>query len=141
MVAPVAIGAIFEIGSKLIDKFFPDPAAKAKAQQDLWKMQQDGEFKEMEVALQRDLAQIEVNKVEASSESLFKSGWRPAVGWVGVCGLAYNYLVQPLLTWYSSNHAMASPPSPDLGDLFIMLGGLLGLGTLRSFEKTKGVHK
>ena len=41
-------------------------------------------------------AQLEVNKTEAAHKSLFVSGWRPAVGWVAVLGMASNFLVIPL---------------------------------------------
>jgi hypothetical protein len=42
------LGAIFEIGNKLIDKLLPDPEAKAKAQAELLKMQQDGRLAELQ---------------------------------------------------------------------------------------------
>ena len=44
------------------------------------------------------LAQIEVNKVEASSGSLFVAGWRPFVGWIGGVGLAYSAIIQTYLS-------------------------------------------
>jgi len=132
---------VFTIGSKILDRVLPDPQAKAAAQLELFKAQQAGEFKELDNQLQRDLAQIAVNQEEAKSESLFKSGWRPAVGWVCVIGLLYTYLAQPLLAWASATKGVASPPTLDLGDLIILLGGMLGLGTLRTAEKVKGVHK
>jgi len=39
--------AIFDIGNKLIDKLIPDPEAKAKAQQELMKLQQEGRLAEL----------------------------------------------------------------------------------------------
>lgn len=50
------IGAILDIGSKLIDRFLPDPEQKAKAQLELMKMQQDGELAKM--ANDTELAKI-----------------------------------------------------------------------------------
>ena len=41
------INAILDIGSKLIDRFLPDPEQKAKAQLELLKMQKDGELARM----------------------------------------------------------------------------------------------
>jgi uncharacterized membrane protein (DUF106 family) len=41
------LAAIFEIGNKLIDKLIPDPEAKAKAQVELLKMQQEGRLAEL----------------------------------------------------------------------------------------------
>ena len=50
------VGAILDIGSKLIDRFLPDPEQKAKAQLELMKMQQDGELARM--ANDTELAKI-----------------------------------------------------------------------------------
>ena len=90
-----------------------------------------------------------INLEEAKSDSLYKSGWRPAVGWVYVAGLAYTFVVKPLLPWLVQVGALllgyvsVLPLMPEIpmGDLIILLSGLLGLGTMRTFEKFKGVHK
>lgn len=92
-------------------------------------------------------AQIEVNKVEASQSSLFKGGWRPAVGWVCVAGLAYVFLVRPLLPWVIKVIALifgldasAVPELPplDITELLSLLGGMLGLSGWRSLERRAG---
>ena len=124
---------------KIIDKIFPDPAQKAQAQLEMLKLQQDGEFKAASDQLTRDLAQIDVDKTEAQSPSFFRSGWRPAVGWVCVLGLGYDFLCQPLLSWYALKKGIAAPPQLDIGTLLTLLGGMLGLGSLRTTEKLKGI--
>jgi hypothetical protein len=123
---------------KIIDKVIPDPQAKAQAQLKTLEMQQAGEFKQIEADLQMALGQLEVNKIEAAAPDLFRGGWRPAVGWVCVIGLLYTYLGQPLLTWGSGIWDVPAPPSLDLGDLLILLGGMLGLGGMRTMERLKG---
>lgn len=125
---------------KIIDKIIPDPQAKAAAQLEAMKLAQAGEFKELDSQLQRDLAQIQVNNTEAQSTSIFKSGWRPAVGWVCAIALGYEFLGRVLLGYVLSNWLhWTQPPTLDMGDLMTLLGGLLGLGTLRTTEKLKGV--
>lgn len=79
------------------------------------------------------LAQIEVNREEAKG-GFFRAGWRPAVGWVCVAALANNYLVVPYAVAFG-----ASLPALDLNSLMPILMGLLGLGGMRSWEKSKGV--
>lgn len=125
----------------VIDKIFPDASSAAEAKIKLIELEQAGSFKEIESQLQRDLAQAEINKVEAQSPSLFKSGWRPAVGWTCVVGLVYSVLVYPLLTWVAVVYNIVPPPNIDTGVLVTLLGGLLGLGTLRTVEKAKGLTK
>lgn len=89
------------------------------------------------------LAQIEVNKAEAASSSVWKGGWRPFVGWVCGAAFAYHFVLQPLAIFGLAAYGMEVPPLPnfDMGQLMTVLMGMLGLGGLRSFEKTKGVAK
>jgi hypothetical protein len=126
--------------AKVIDKLIPDPQAKAQAQLDLLKLQQAGEFKELDADLALKLEQIKVNAIEAQSPDFFRGGWRPFVGWVCGTGLAVQFLVAPVATWAAAllGHAVAFP-SLDMGTLLTLLGGLLGLGTMRTAEKFKGV--
>lgn len=96
-----------------------------------------------------DLAQIEVNKVEAANPSVFTSGWRPAIGWVGAAAMAYQFLLYPLLvwvwTWLQAQGWVASsmqpPPMLDTDALWVILSGMLGIAGMRSVEKVKGVAK
>ena len=127
---------------KIIDKVVPDPAAKAQATYQLMQLQQAGEFKDMEVQLAMVTAQTDVNKVEAANASLFVSGWRPFVGWVCGVGLSVQFLVGPLFTWIATlvGHPTPFPPI-DTSTLITMLGGLLGLGGLRTVEKIQGVAR
>ena len=83
-------------------------------------------------------AQIEVNKVEANSNSLFVSGWRPFVGWTCGVALCYHFVLQPFLTFvlYSFGQQITLPTF-DMGTLTTILMGMLGLGGLRSYEKVK----
>ena len=87
-------------------------------------------------------AQLEVNKTEAAHRSLFVSGWRPAVGWTCCLGLASNYLLIPM-----ANFALAladstiEVPILDMSTMMPVLMGMLGLGAMRTVEKTKGVGR
>ena len=83
--------------------------------------------------------QMAINQVEAASSSVFVSGWRPFVGWVCGFGLVYSFIGQPLLAWGSVNWNFTIPPTLDIGTLLTILGGMLGLGSLRTVEKVKGV--
>jgi hypothetical protein len=128
------ISGIFAV----IDKLIPDPEAKAKAKLDVLKMEQEGEFRKLDADLQVMLAQTRVNEEEAKSPDAFRGSWRPAVGWVCVVGMAWTYVASPLLGWLSSAKGWPAPPTIDTFDLLIMLGGMLGFGGMRSFERIKG---
>jgi hypothetical protein len=105
------------------------------------------DLEEKRIDQETDLAQVEVNKIEAASTSTFVSGWRPAVGLVGVAGLAYQFLGYPLMQWCWAfgqgvdiiPKGLAPPPDLQVEQLMTLLAGLLGFGGMRSFEKSKGV--
>jgi len=96
-----------------------------------------------------DLAQIEVNKVEAASLSVFVAGWRPAIGWIGAAAMAYQFLVYPLALWIWAYlqgigwipKELTPPPVLPADQLWVILSGILGIAGMRSFEKTKGVAR
>lgn len=80
--------------------------------------------------------QLEINKIEAASESAFKGNWRPFIGWLCGAALAYQFLIRPILPWAMAAAGHPLPEMPDLGDnLWELMFGMLGLGGLRSFDK------
>ena len=120
----------------LLDKFIEDKDQKAKLAHDLATMADKH-------AQQIALAQIEVNKAEAASGSLFKGGWRPAVGWVCAIAFAYHFIIKDLIIFGASFAGVELPELPefDMGTLLTVLGGMLGIGGLRTYEKQKGITK
>ena len=87
-------------------------------------------------------AQLEVNKAEAAHKSLFVAGWRPAVGWVCVAGMAGNFIVIPLANFALALAGTAiTIPLVALSEMMPVLMGMLGLGAMRTAEKVKGVQR
>ena len=85
--------------------------------------------------------QARINEIEAQSSNLFVAGWRPAAGWCCVGGLAFEYLLRPLIQWGLQIAKVAvTLPGLDMNLMFPLLGALLGLGTLRGIEKIKGAQ-
>lgn len=91
--------------------------------------------------IQVQLAQIAVNVEEAKSTSLFVSGGRPAAIWVGVGGLAYTTIVEPLMRFVSTVIFSYGGvyPQIDTSLTTTILMGLLGLGAMRSVDKYNNV--
>lgn len=139
----IGIGSIIDgVGKIAGDLYTTD---KERLQMSLEERKLDLEEKKIDQAT--DLAQVEINKIEAGSASVFVAGWRPAVGWVGVAGLAYQFLGYPLMQWIWAfgqsvdliPKGLAPPPDLQVEQLMTLLAGLLGFGGMRSFEKSKGV--
>jgi len=123
------VTALLDVGGKVIDRIWPDPVQAANAKFELFKLQQSGELAVM-------AGQMEINKEEAKSPSLFVSGWRPYIGWVCGTGLAYQFLLYPVLVAFVPGVAQL-----DMGTLLTLLFGMLGLGAMRTKEKLEGVAK
>ena len=119
---------------KVLDRVIPDKGAAAEAKLKLLELQQSGELAKLSAETELAKGQLEINKIEAANANLFVSGWRPGVGWVCCLALVYQFFLRPALVTFGK-------PAPELpmGDLITILLGLLGLGTLRTVEKVKGV--
>ena len=120
----------------LLDKFIEDNDQKAALAHEIATMSQKH-------AQELSLAQIEVNKAEAQSGSLFKGGWRPAVGWVCAIAFLYHFLLKDIIMFVCAFAGVDVPELPDfdMSTLLTVLGGMLGIGGLRTYEKQKGLTK
>lgn len=118
-------------GLKVLDKFIPDPEAKAKAEAEL-----------RQSLMEWDRGQMAVNAAEATNANVFVSGWRPFVGWTCGAAFAYHYVGQPLAIFILAAFGkVVTLPVFSMEALLTVLLGLLGLGGLRTFEKIKGATK
>ena len=126
--------AISSVIDRVMDVAFPDPLKKASAEA----IQLRSQVEAMMAPVQ---GQLDINKIEAASASRFVAGWRPAVGWVGVFTLAWNYVLAPILGWFLVVFHLTAPPLPALdGNMATLLFGLLGLNIgARTYEKVQNV--
>jgi hypothetical protein len=120
----------------ILDKFIEDKDQKAALAHEIATMSERH-------AQERAKGQIEVNKAEAASGSVFKGGWRPFIGWVCGIAFAYHFVLQPLIVFGVTAAGVEIPelPSFDMGSLMTVMMGMLGLGGLRSYEKKQGLTK
>ena len=94
--------------------------------------------------LQQKLAekQLDVNAKEAGHRSIFVSGWRPAIGWMGALALGFEFILSPGIQWYSKFSGLnLTAPEIQTGPLLAIVTSMLGVAGLRSFEKSKGLTK
>ena len=121
--------------STLLDKVIPDADERHRLAFEISTL---AEKQAHEIAQ----AQIAVNREEATSHSIFVAGWRPMVGWVCCAGLASNYLLVPVCNFILTiTESPITVPPLDLSEMMPVLLGMLGLGGLRTWEKTKGVAR
>lgn len=127
MSAALWIGAASGLLSSALDFFEGDKKREAELL-----------LKQVEQVHTAAMAQLEVNKVEAGHESLFVSGWRPAIGWTCAFAIFSDFCLRPLMVWASGWYP-SIPIFPSLisDNLWELMAGMLGLSGLRTFEKTR----
>jgi len=120
----------------LLDKFIEDKDQKAKLAHEIATMAE-------KQAHEANMAQVEVNKAEAKHRSIFVAGWRPFVGWICAVALGYHFVLHPIVLFGAGWAGVEIPDLPafDMDSLMTVLLGMLGLGGLRSYEKSKGLTK
>ena len=130
------ISALIAPVTSLLDKFIEDKDQKAQLAHDISTMAQRH-------AQKLAKGQLEINESEAQSRNIFVAGWRPFIGWT--CGIAmfWHFVGVPITLFLVGWFAVEIPELPqfDMNSLMTVLLGRLGLGGLRTFEKTKGITK
>ena len=120
----------------ILDKFIEDKDQKAKLAHEIATMAERH-------AQEQVLAQLEVNKAEAAHRSMWVAGWRPFVGWTCGAAMAWHFILLPVTLFVTSFTGFEVPQLPafDMDSLMTVLLGMLGLGGLRTFEKSKGLAR
>jgi hypothetical protein len=133
----VDVGGLAQGLFALIDQLFTSEEERQDAKLRLIELQQKGQ-----------LAQLAVNAAEAQHENIFVAGWRPFIGWVCGFAFAYTFIFQPFATfiiWAIGTFTdvsinISTLPTLDMSTLLTVLGGMLGLGALRTYEKATGTN-
>lgn len=119
--------AVTDLAGTVINKIWPDKTEQEKQQ--------------LAAAVMVVQGQLDINKTEAASPSVFVAGWRPFIGWVCGTACAWNWIglsVAKFIALTVFAHSIDLKPA-DISEMMPVLMGMLGLGTLRTFEKVKGV--
>lgn len=117
-------------------KLIPDKNERARAQENI--------EQQMLMAMTGLVeGQLAINVKEAEHGSIFVAGWRPWIGWVCGIALAWNYILQPIITWgvFIAGVDIGEAPHLDVAGLMPLMMGMLGLGGLRTYEKRLGVAR
>lgn len=130
------LGSLIGPVTGIIEKAVPDKDLAAKLAHEVAVLAE-------KQAHEAAMAQVAVNTEEAKHRSVFVAGWRPFIGWVCGIALCYHFVAAPVILFGVSAAGLTIPELPvfDMDSLMTVLLGMLGLGGLRTFEKTKGLTK
>ena len=121
------IDKLIEPVGDILNKFVTDKDLKIKLSHEL----------EKEI-ISLNKAQLEVNKVEAKHTNIFVAGWRPFIGWCCGLSLAYHFILEPVIQYILIvNGIQFETPEFDFSQLSTIVMAMLGMSTLRTYEKTK----
>ena len=132
------LSSLLPVVSDVLDRVIPDKAGAEKAKAELAAMAMKGELDNM-------AGQLKINMEEAKNPSIFVSGWRPCLGWIGAFAIGAPYIV-----WvFNMVVRMAFPEVPEItkddmpdgNQIMPVVLGMLGLGGARTWEKMKGIHR
>ena len=129
------ISAVLPSVMEVAGRFLPEDAEERR------KAEQEIEAQLAQHLAAVDLAQIAVNREEAKG-NWFQAGWRPCPGWIAALSVGWVYLFQPMASFVLAQTGhLVQLPSLDMSQMMPILLGLLGLGGLRTLERSKGVGK
>ena len=122
------LGAVTELASTVINKIWPDKS--------------EAERQQLAAAVMVVQGQLDINKVEAASPSVFVSGWRPFIGWVCGVACAWNWIGLKIALFIAAylGHPLDIRPA-DVSEMMPVLLGMLGLSGFRTVEKIRGVNR
>lgn len=120
------VGQVADLAKTVIARIWPDKSAQEQA--------------ELAAALVIVQGQIDIDKAEAGSTSIFVAGWRPFIGWVCGMACAWNWIGISAFTFAlaAAGHAPLAFSRADVTEMMPLLLGMLGLGAMRTIEKIKG---
>ena len=125
------VESVIGVAGKVLDKFVEDKDLKTKLTHEL---------KSQIVSL--DLAQAQTNLEQAKHPSIFVAGARPAIMWICAFGLGWQFVFQPVAVWCIAVSGIdVVLPIIETEGLMSLTLALLGLGGMRSFEKSKGIQR
>ena len=125
------VDSVVGVAGKVLDKFVEDKDLRTKL---------DAELKSQLINL--DALQAQANIEQAKHPSLFVAGARPAIMWVCCFALAWQYILAPITSWALVVwYPMITLPALETEELTGLIMALLGLGSMRTVEKWKGVSR
>ena len=140
-----ALPTVADVAKVLVERLVPDPNARAAAQADIEQALAAREVALIQATAEIAKGQLSVNLAEATGNDRYSARWRPTVGWICSAGFAYQFVLAPVLSWTTNlvNALIGAnipvAPSLSINDLMVVLGGILGLGGFRTFERVSGV--
>lgn len=124
-----SVGNLADGVAGAVDRFVETEEERKAAELLLIKIQQ-----------QPDKWQLEVNKIQAAHRSVFVAGPRPFIMWTCGVGIALNFIFFPIADWVITlMNVGISMPEIKNEQLMTLVLSLLGLGSLRTYEKRNGL--
>ena len=104
------------------------------------------QFAEVEAKLKAK--QMAINLADAQSTAggisgMLQRSWRPLIGMSCALAIFWEFVLSKFILFICGllQYEVVNIPELDMGTLMPLVMSLLGMGALRTFEKTKGISK
>jgi hypothetical protein len=126
---------------KLLDKLIPDADKRQEAKVKLAELESKSDSTLLDIAKNAMATMNELNLIDAKSDDKYRTRWRPTIGWICVFGLGWEFIVRPFVVSavvIFTEVDQTLIPSLDMAQIIGLTTTLLGMGALRTYEKSKG---
>jgi hypothetical protein len=130
-------GGLVDSVGKIVDELHTSEEEKAQAKIKL---------KQLENALNK--AQTDINLADAKSTAtgiggIMQRSWRPLIGMSCALAIFWEFVLKQFIVFFLAVFEIETLdlPSLDLSVLMPLVMSLLGMATLRTYEKQKGISK
>ena len=137
MLSKLLSGGLVDSVGKIVDELHTSDEEKAQAKIKL---------KELDNALNK--AQTDINLADAKSTAtglggLLQRTWRPLIGMSCALAIFWEFVLKQFIMFFLAVFEIETMPLPtlDMGVLMPLVMSLLGMATLRTYEKQKGISK
>ena len=137
MLSKLLGGGLVDSVGKIVDELHTSEEEKAQAKIKL---------KELDNALNK--AQTDINLADAKSTATGIGGtlqrmWRPLIGISCSLAIMWEFVLKQFIVFFLAVFKVETLPLPtlDMGVLMPLVMSLLGMATLRTYEKQKGISK
>jgi len=131
------IGDIIRGAENIIDQLVVDKDKVLEGKLKLKTIEMDASMKLQQMTHEELMGQQEINKIEATSTDKYVARARPTSLWICNIALFYTFIGYPVGQWICAIKypEIILPGLPNVDYLFVLLGALLGVGGMRSFDK------
>ena len=130
-------GGLVDSVGKIVDDLHVSEEEKAQAKAKLLELENEVKLKQMDINL------ADAKSTAGGISGMLQRSWRPLIGMSCALAIFWEFVLSKFILFICGlfQYEVVNIPELDMGTLMPLIMSLLGMGALRTFEKTKGISK